>query len=74
MIQDVFIKNYPQAAIDKYISVMRQLYSKVPEEKEKGNVSENHSQFSLLVAEIFVFFNNFFVQILNAVGISHSSG
>lgn len=39
MIQNVFKEKYPQEAIDKYISVMRQLYSKNPEEKEQGNVS-----------------------------------
>lgn len=38
-IQQVFGKTYPQAAIDKYINVVRQLHSQVPEENEAGNVS-----------------------------------
>lgn len=41
MIQNVFIRKYPKAAIDEYISVVRKLYSNVPEEIKEGNVSEN---------------------------------
>lgn len=52
MIQNVFITRYPQAAIDKYIGVMRQLYSKVPEEKKEGNVSEIEGDFKRIVTVI----------------------
>jgi len=40
IIQDVFIEKYPQAAIDKFTRVVTQVFSKVPEEKEEGFVSE----------------------------------
>jgi len=36
-IQDSFDPYYPQVAIDKYLCVIRQQYSKVPEERKEGN-------------------------------------